>query len=296
MDKQIKQCPVISSSEYDKCYFLIHKSYSHFFGDINDINVKPEFGPENFCKILGLLNLINLGDNSKISLIEQFKQFLTVENTNAFVETAIREYTKESNFCYLFNRLMRNIESGLISFAYFMGPFLFGLNKYVKENPNFAITKDITLYRNILCSRLDFYLYKINLGHIICFPSLTSTSSKPGNFSATSLSQNICKNKADEMIKIKMIFNYKHSSGNISPSIIIEDKKDNNGNYLSKYPGENEVLLFPFTFARIKNIEEKVKYGNFINFIYLEIINRTSYIEYSLKDNVSNRMLFSQLE
>jgi len=296
MDRQIQQCPVISSSEYDKCYFLIHKSYSHFFGDINNINVKPEFGPENFCKILGLLNLITFNNTCEVSLIEQFKQFLSIKDNNTFVETAIREYTRESNFCYLFNRVMRNIESGLISFAYFMGPFLFGLNKYVKEHPSFAISKDMTLYRNIKCSELDFYLYKINLGHIICFPSLTSTSSQPCDFSATSLSQSVCHNKEEEMLKVKMIFNYKHSQGNISPGIIVEDKKGHDGDYLSKYPGENEVILFPFTFARIKKIEDKVNNGKHIHIIYLEIINRTSYIEYTLKDNVSNRMIFSQLD
>ena len=54
---------------------------------------------------------------------------------------------------------MRNFESGLISLAYFMGPFLFGLNKYVKENPKFAINKDMTLYRKINCSIYDYYLY-----------------------------------------------------------------------------------------------------------------------------------------
>ncbi len=28
MEKQIKQCPVISSIEYDEIYYLIHKAYS----------------------------------------------------------------------------------------------------------------------------------------------------------------------------------------------------------------------------------------------------------------------------
>ena len=35
MEKQFEQCPVISASEYDNCYFLIHKAYAYFFGDIN---------------------------------------------------------------------------------------------------------------------------------------------------------------------------------------------------------------------------------------------------------------------
>lgn len=72
---------------------------------------------------------------------------------------------------------MRNFESGLISLSYYMGHFLYELNKYVKDNPSFAILHDMTLYRYINFSKLDFYLYKINKGHIICFPSKTSTSS-----------------------------------------------------------------------------------------------------------------------
>ena len=54
---------------------------------------------------------------------------------------------------------MRNFEPGLMLIAYFMGPFLFGINKYVKDNPSFGFSKDMTLYRIIKCSKIDFYLY-----------------------------------------------------------------------------------------------------------------------------------------
>jgi len=118
---------------------------------------------------------------------------------------------------------MRNFEKGLISFAYYMGPFLYGLNKYVKENPNFAISKNMKLYRVIKCSKIDFYQYKLNYDHIICLTSLTSTSSSPIQFKPSKLSQKTNKN-TDEMIGIKMIFNYTHEKGNISPGIVIEDK------------------------------------------------------------------------
>ena len=260
--RQIQQCPVITSSEYDKCYFLVHKAYSHFFGDINNISDKPKFWPENFFKILGSLNLINLYNSPyPNNLIGQFKQFLDIKDNNTFVEKSIREYTKESNFCYLFNRVMRNFESGLISFAYYMGPFLFGVNKYVKENPSFALSESMILYRNMKCSKIDFYLYKINLGHIICFPSLTSTTSKEINFSATSLSQKVCNNKAEEIIKIKMIFRYKHENGNISPGIIVENKKGDYGNFLSCCPGENEVILFPLLLPELSKLNKMLLEG-----------------------------------
>ena len=80
--------------------------------------------------------------------------------------------------------------------------FLYGLNKYVKENPSFSISKNMMLYRVIKCSKLDFYLYKLNIGHIICFPSLTSTSSKDCSFQPT----NFFSEDEDEMIDIKLIF------------------------------------------------------------------------------------------
>ena len=92
-----------------------------------------------------------------------------------------------------------------------------------------------------------------------------------------------------------MIFNYKHNSKNKSPGIIIKDNKASDGKYMSANPNENEVILFPFTFARITKINiisEKEK----IYEIYLEIISREEYIEYTLRDNVDKRIKFNSLE
>ena len=101
------------------------------------------------------------------------------------------------------------------------------------------------LYRIFQCSKLDFYQNKLNLRHIICLPSLTSTNSVPIQFRPTKLSQKNNNNK-EEMTKIKMKFKYIYKIGNISPGINIEDKKAKDGNYLSTGPKENEVILFPF--------------------------------------------------
>jgi len=296
MDKQFQQCPLISAFEYDKCYFLVHKVYSHFFGNINSKNEESMFKTENFDKILDYLNKFNFEKEKEKNLIlENFKNLVN-KNNDEFVEKSIRYYTGESNFCYLFNRIMRNFEKGLISFAYYMGPFLYGLNKYVKDNPKFSISKKMKLYRIIKCSKLDFYQYKLNLGHIICLPSLTSTSSVPIKFRPTKLSQKTNNNNKEEMITIKMKFKYIHKSGNISPGIIVEDKKAKDGNYLSTRPKENEVILFPFTFAKIYDIKSENENGARIYVIKFEIINRKSYIEYTLRDDFEKRVLFSKLE
>lgn len=147
------------------------------------------------------------------------------------------------------------------------------------------------------CSKLDFYLYKLNLGHIICFPSLTSTSSKKIKFEPTKLGKNINNNNDnDEMIKVRLIFEYKHKKGNISPGIRVENKRDKKGELLSKNPHEMEILLFPFTFARIIKIQPKKENGEIIQVIKLSLINKSSYIEYILKNDVNKRIIMSKLD
>ena len=301
MNKQLEQCPVISAYEYDNCYFLVHKAYAHFFrtGLNNVIFTRYYF--EKIQKYIYESEIIESKD--KQGLIDKFYSLVDQEN---FVELSIRKYTGESTFCYVFNRTMRNFEKGLISLAYYMGPFLFAVNKYVKENPQYGFNKNMTLHRNIICSIFDYYLYKINLGHIICFPSITSTSLVPKEFESsgqnkgfqpTALGQKVNKHEGNSknLLKIRMIFNYYHKPGNISPGIIVTDKKGKDGDYLSKNPNEKEVILFPFTFARITGIKRVSQTENKFE-ISFDIINRNKYLEDTLRDNVQNRYRFSYLD
>ena len=128
---------------------------------------------------------------------------------------------------------------------------------------------------------------------------MTSTSSKETYFQPINLTfveKLLMLFKEEQKLKVKLIFKYYHKKGNISPGIIIENKKNSNGEYLSCFPYENEVLLFPFTFARINKIISKEENGNNIKVIYLEIINRNTYIEDTLKNNVNKRILFNDLD
>ena len=295
MNKQLEQCPVISAYEYDKCYFLIHRAYAHFFGNMND-NSNKFFTKSNLNKIKEYINNSKaIKDSEKQDLISRF---VPLEGKKNFAELAIREYTNESGFCYIFNRAMRNFEPGLISLAYYMGPFLFSVNKYVKDNPGkFAFKQDMKLFRNIQCSIYDFYLYKMNLNHIICFPSITSTSTVRDHFNPTMLAKILNKNGMNpkDLICVTMIFDYKHKSSNKSPGIIVGKNLASDGKEISKNSNENEVILFPFTFVRITNINEVKGKSNTYE-IYLEIINREEYIEYTLRDNVEKRFKFSNLD
>ena len=51
MSKQLEQCPVISSYEYDNYYFLIHRAYAHFFDKIEDKKSLPVFEDSHFKNI-----------------------------------------------------------------------------------------------------------------------------------------------------------------------------------------------------------------------------------------------------
>jgi len=294
MDRQVQFCPVITSKEYDNCYFLIHRAFAHFFGNINDKYEKPKFNSSNLAKIRESLNKVkDIKQSEKNNLLNIFENLAVIKDNNTFVEKSIRYYTGESKFCYLFNRMMRSFEPGLIDYSYYMGPLLYGLNKYVLENPDTSFSKSMNLYRILSLSEIEFYLYKINLNHIICFPSLNSTSLKEKNFTPTSLSQSVCSNYSDKKLNIKMIFKYKHDNNNKSPGIILDNNEGHDGKKLSLFPNEREVILFPFTFARIKSINSESFNEKTIE---LEIINKTSYIEYTLKNDVKNRPKFSDLD
>ena len=291
MNKQVKECPIITKEEYDKCYFLVHRAYAYFFGDFH--SKYHSFDDENY-KIIEYLLYNNLclrqhfgeDDNSRLSSI--FKELKDTKRSNIFVEKTIRKYTGESIFCYLFNRMMRNIEPGIIYLAYFMGPFLFELNKYVNNRKECAFSKSMILYRIFNCTETEFYLYKLNLNHIICFPALTSTSSKDINFKPTNLAGQINK-KDDDSIVVKLIIKYNHEKDNISPGIIIEDKKGYDKEYISANPYEKEVILFPFTFAKILSINSEEKYGKKIQIVNMELINRKTYLEYNIRKKVEKK-------
>ena len=68
MDRQLEQCPVISAYEYDNCYFLIHRAYAHFFGDIDNKNIKARFTSSNYDIIEDYIENTKLEEKKKNNL------------------------------------------------------------------------------------------------------------------------------------------------------------------------------------------------------------------------------------
>ena len=189
--------------------------------------------------------------------------FQKLKNSQNFTEDAIRFYTKQDSYYNIINSAMRTFDNHPIKLAYFLGPFLFGLNKYVLDHPEKGLRNNITLYRYININPLDKYIYTLAVGHIICFPALTSTTILRDNFEPTN----------DKRIRVEMIIQYYHSDGNISPGLFIKN--------LSDYKEEEELLLFPFTFLRLNNVIQSEPNRCILE---MEIINRKSCIEYELNE------------
>jgi hypothetical protein len=261
MKRQLSYCPIITAYEYDELYFIVHRAFAHFFdgeyaefGDLNLQKVK-EFINESKCDLLN--------DQARKELNLKFEELNKSENN--FLKEAIKKYTEESYFYKVLNQVMRVFDEKLYKLAYFIGPFMLALNQHLSKYPEKGLNQDTTLFRTIYIDPLEKYDYTLSEGHIICFPSFTSTSVIRNNFIPT--------NKKPNSIKIELFIQYKYRPGNISPAIDISD--------MSVYKQENERLLLPFTFLRINSIA-KDPYENYI--IYMEIINRKSVIEYKLKE------------
>ena len=284
MDRQLNTCPIITAYEYDELYFIVHRAYAHFFTNdalCNDPKKEawPTFGDINFKKIKEFIkDLDNIKEEDRNTLLEKFTELKDSKN---FTEDAITKYTGEGIFCYLLNKVMRNFEKGLIKLAYYIGPLLFGLNKYALEHPEKCLNEDTTLYRKMEVDDLGKYIYKLSEKHIICFPSLTSTSILKDQFAPTPLSKKVNEDKnkkkveKNDKIQIEMIIKYKHEEGNITPALNIVE--------LSNSQNEEERLVFPFTFFRINCISKKPDSDK--TYIFdMEIINRKKIIEYDLKE------------
>ena len=267
--KQLTFTPIISYFEYEKCYFSIHRLISYFFDE--EWNA-PKYTEECLTKIKKCIETISdIQENDKKLIKDTVKK---LKESNNFGKDCVKTYTEEGVYRIL-NKVMRDIGRGYIDLVYFFGPYDYGFFKYLHDNPNKGIKSDITLERNITLNELDYYVYTLSEGEIICFPSFTSTSTisnnpfspTPGALKLNGIDPNTCK-------FVKMIFHYYYKKGNISPGIYVDD--------IFYHIGAKEVLLFPFTFVKFNKINKKDdRHFEFD----LTIINQSEYLEFILKNS-----------
>jgi hypothetical protein len=270
MSNQIPTTPLITFYEYKYCYFSFHRIIAKFF---KQNWLSPELIVWDRILIAKFLEKSNFPFYLKSKILEIMDKLLKSKN---FTRDCIRYYTSE-NLCYIFNKTLRDIGKNYDGMSHFVGPFNYALFKYLHDNPNKGLNHNITLFRDVQMSILDFYLYYLSLDDVICLPSFTSTTVlKNLNFENT-WNAKIVNNSKSSDIHIKMIFNYYYAKGNVSPGIFIRDE--------SMYSNEEEVILFPFTFVKISNIKYNKGTINDKHEIYFDIVNRNRIMEFELLKN-----------
>ena len=196
-------------------------------------------------------------------------------NSNNFLKNSLKFYTDESQYVYIFNKIMRNIESGIARLSFLMGPMYYSMLRFLKNdtNKNYCLKKNETLYRFISINQYDLNIYQMAVNDIICFSSFTSTSLGEGNFEPTPNAKNVNNISEEEEITLEIIMHYTHKNDNSPIGMILKG--------FAEYQNEREVLLFPFTFFKVKKL---IKVDNKFYKLDCNIINKSCDLEIGLKN------------
>ena len=277
MDNQLALTPLITYYDYKKCLYPIHKILAYFFNFC-----KRSFSKYYLKKAIQFIDKSFLESNMKKEIKEIMKKLSECSSFN-FPRACIEYYTGE-NLCYIINKALRNFEKYYVELAHFIGPFYYGLLKYALNNPNKALNKKSTLYRDVMMDRLDLYAYQFCEGDIICFTSFTSTTIKKDlKFKSTSISKKINNNNNEEKSYVKMIISYNPKGKCVPQGLDVSNE--------SIYSNEKEILLFPFTFLKIDKVEINTGKQNDKHYIYMTIINKGDILEYGLNNNYSFKLV-----
>ena len=209
-----------------------------------------------------------LDENEKVTLKDEI---IKLKNSDNFLKDSIYFYSSED--FYLFGKTMRKIEEGLENLCFLIGPMYYCMVRYLKKvNPNLNLNKSITLYRHItLYNEYDLNIYTMAVNNVICFSSFSSTSIKKGEFQTTSNATKVNKS-GDKNISLEMILHYNHLPNNAPIGMFLGE--------LSKYPKEEEFLLFLFTFIKVNKL---IKIHETLYELDCDIINKDCILEFGLK-------------
>ena len=142
---------------------------------------------------------------------------------------------------------MRKIDSETANILFLIGPMYYNIFRFIKINKNYMLRQNTTLYRIIKINKYDLNLYYMAQGHIICFPSFTSTSFLKYDFMTTVNALKVNNLEKDNIV-LTMIIKYIHNTNKEIPFAMIL------GNY-SEHK-EFEVLLLPFTFVKVDQLKK----------------------------------------
>jgi hypothetical protein len=260
----------ITFDDYSNNYIDLHKKLSEFF---DENYYSQNYNSTHKNKFIDFINSIDISDANNIIY------FVNRVNSGT-VKEFIEAYTGETKLCYSLNKWLRDCESNQYDdIKYFAGPFSYTLYKFANDNKEQGIYKTKTFYRKMTIKLSDYYLYKIFLGELICFPAFTSTSEKDiskYNF-PTAIAKDI-NNLSPNDISVVLIIKYKcKNSSNPTPCV--------NATEYSVCKSEREFIFPPFSFFKIEKIEENKGTTDSPNIIYMSTPNKRNLLEFGLKNN-----------
>ena len=260
----------ITFENYTKYYIKLHKKLSDFFDEkYQNLSYKSSYKNS----FINFIQSLDIDDKNNII-------YFTERVTSGTVKEFIEVYTGETTLCYSLNRWLRNcIENEYEKIKYFAGPFSYALYKYAHDYSEHGIYKSKTFYRKMTIKLSDYYLYKLSVGELICYPAFTSTSEKDiskYNF-PTSIAIEVNGLTLND-VSVVLIIKYNCiSSSYPSPCVSATQYSVNSG--------EEEYIFPPFSFFRINSVEEKDGTPQNPHIIYMSTPNKRSLIEFELKKN-----------
>ena len=287
-NEDIKPFPLtklITYDDYQNHYKDRHLKISEFYGNIN-----KEICQKYFIELMKLIDKEFEDDKlsmRKDKLIHGFTYFnlnKIINNENNELDNTydlelldrllISQYTKNTFFKDLNKWLMNSNINYYETIAYFTSRLIYSLNSYAIKNDKFFINDGVTLYRGIQIPYSSLLPYERAKGKIIILTAFTSSSEnleKAENFAM--------KKKSSDLYKKKLLFSVIYYIKNtwkenlISNGINIQE--------LALYKNEKEILIQPFSFYHVKNVE--IDHKLYTANIFLEIIPKTHILEEEIK-------------
>ena len=274
-NKIIKSSNLIFFEEYNSIYIKLHYEFIIKYDLYKQLKAKS-ISPKQFLSFVKtqypfflelaeqLFPDIDFFIKNTNESKERVKQIFYCEDK---LENYIKNYTLESFYYRYLNKFLR--EGNYYSFRILsshIATFIYNLYDYREKNIN--IHEKYDLYRKMFIKKEDLKLYKNSIGRVICYPAFTSTSIDENAFTPYQVDPD------DELVKLII------EQNNTKSVVLISE--------FSKYPQEKEYLFLPFSFFKIKNVEEHIGTEDDPHIIYLIAIKSDKPIEEMFVDFFKN--------
>ena len=259
---------IINNFTYKDEYFQLHKEISKYYGDETEKSFGLNF--KIFKEFLEKEGEIQ--NDLKESLLHSCQLYKELNSKN--YEKIIICYLKDENFSKTLNLLLLKKDIQIYKkIGYFAGNLMHSFVEYGKKAKK-AVDSSMIFYRGIVLNIVDLLEFLKNRGLKIAFPnfvSLVNDKDFAENASERKLSEKERKDK--KLYSVIMKINYVYGDG-YEPSVF--NIKD-----LSQNSDEQEFILLPFTFLKLKSI--KIDSSKNIADFELDIIGKKEILENKIK-------------